>query len=131
MKIESEDFRVPAGKTIKFEKWLTQVKPAYRSKKEYKEFIATQVEELSAQQQLHYASNSYAVLLIFQAMDVAGKDGAIRHVLSGVNSQDCQVFSLKHPSAQDADQNSRSRVTRPKQLRTSAHSSPPGRLFNQ
>jgi polyphosphate kinase 2 (PPK2 family) len=46
-------------------------------------------------QQLHYASNSHAVLLIFQAMDAAGKDGAIRHVMSGVNPQGCQVFSFK------------------------------------
>jgi PPK2 family polyphosphate:nucleotide phosphotransferase len=56
------------------------------------------VEQLSAQQQLLYAANSHAVLLIFQAMDAAGKDGAIRHVMSGVNPQGCQVFSFKHPT---------------------------------
>jgi polyphosphate kinase 2 (PPK2 family) len=55
--------------------------------------------DLSSQQQLLYASNRYAVLLIFQAMDAAGEDGAIRHVMSGVNPQGCQVFSYKHPSA--------------------------------
>lgn len=59
--------------------------------------------ELSELQQLHYASDRYAVLLIFQAMDAAGKDGAIRHVMSGINPQGCQVFSFKHPSASDLD----------------------------
>ena len=58
---------------------------------------------LSELQQLHYASNRYAVLLIFQAMDAAGKDGAIKHVMSGVNPQGCQVFSFKHPSAMELD----------------------------
>src|SRR5450631_4182018 len=99
MKINVKDFRVPAGKKVKLEKWPTLVKPVYQSKEKYKELLGKQVEELSAQQQLHYASNSYAVLLIFQAMDAAGKDGAIRHVMSGVNPQGCQVFSFKHPSA--------------------------------
>ena len=99
MKIKIKDFRVPQGKKIKLEKWPTRVKPAYDSKKKYGELLAKQVGELSAQQQLLYASNSYAVLLIFQAMDAAGKDGAIKHVMSGVNPQGCQVFSFKHPSA--------------------------------
>jgi polyphosphate kinase 2 (PPK2 family) len=53
--------------------------------------------QFSAHQELLYASNSYAVLLIFQAKDAAGKDGAIKHVMSGVNPQGCQVFSFKHP----------------------------------
>jgi len=54
-------------------------------------------------QRLHYASNRYSLLLIFQAMDAAGKDGAIRHVMSGVNPQGCQVFSFQHPSATELD----------------------------
>jgi len=103
MKINSKDFRVPAGKKVKLDKWPTLVKPAYQSKKEYKELLSKQVEELSAQQQLQYASNRYAVLLIFQAMDAAGKDGVIRHVLSGINPQGCQVFSFQHPSAVELD----------------------------
>ena len=61
------------------------------------------MKELSSLQQLHYASNRYAVLLIFQAMDAAGKDGAIKHVMSGVNPQGCQVFSFKHPSATELE----------------------------
>jgi len=79
------------------------VKPAYKSKKEYKKHLKEFVEELSELQRLHYASNRYAVLLIFQAMDAAGKDGAIRHVMSGVNPQGCQVFSFKHPSATELE----------------------------
>jgi PPK2 family polyphosphate:nucleotide phosphotransferase len=103
MKINIKDFRVAAGKKVKLDKWPTRVKPVYRSKKKYKEHLEKQVEELSEQQRLHYASNQYAVLLIFQAMDAAGKDGAIRHVMSGVNPQGCQVFSFKHPSAKELE----------------------------
>ena len=99
MKIDVKDFRVPQDRKVKLDKWPTRVKPVYRSKKEYKAQLEKQVEELSSLQQLLYASNSYAVLLIFQAMDAAGKDGAIRHVMSGINPQGCQVFSFKHPSA--------------------------------
>jgi PPK2 family polyphosphate:nucleotide phosphotransferase len=103
MKIDAKKFRVPARKKITLENWPTRVKPLYQSRDEYKELLGKQVEELSAQQQLHYASDSYAVLLIFQAMDAAGKDGAIRHVMSGINPQGCQVFSFKHPSVSELD----------------------------
>jgi PPK2 family polyphosphate:nucleotide phosphotransferase len=103
MKISVEEFRVPAGKSVRLDQWPTRVKPVYRSKKQYRALLEKQVEQLSAQQQIHYASNRYAVLLIFQAMDAAGKDGAIRHVMSGVNPQGCQVFSFKHPSAEELE----------------------------
>jgi PPK2 family polyphosphate:nucleotide phosphotransferase len=103
MKLDIKDFRVAAGKTVKLDKWPTLVEPVYKSKKQYRELLEQQVEELSGQQQLHYASDSYAVLLIFQAMDAAGKDGAIKHVMSGINPQGCQVFSFKHPSAEELD----------------------------
>ena len=98
MKINSSDFRVPSGKALNLKKWPTLVKPVYKSKKKYKQLLAEHVDQLSSLQQLHYASNRYALLLIFQAMDAAGKDGAIRHVMSGVNPQGCKVFSFKHPS---------------------------------
>ncbi|MEJ2652630.1 MAG: polyphosphate kinase 2 family protein [Gammaproteobacteria bacterium] len=103
MKIKSKDYRVQEGKQVKLKKWPTLVKPVYQSTEQYQEFLEAQVGELSALQQLHYASNRYAVLLIFQAMDAAGKDGAIRHVMSGVNPQGCQVFSFKHPSATELE----------------------------
>src|SRR5271163_1396515 len=98
MKINSKDFRVLEGHEVDLKKWPTKVDPVYKSKEEYQELLRGHVVQLSSQQQLLYASNRYAVLLIFQAMDAAGKDGAIRHVMSGVNPQGCQVFSFKHPS---------------------------------
>jgi PPK2 family polyphosphate:nucleotide phosphotransferase len=103
MNIKSSDFRVPAGKKVSLKKWPTLVKPVYKSKKDYAKLLRQQVEELSSLQRLLYASDRHAVLLIFQAMDAAGKDGAIRNVMSGVNPQGCQVFSFKHPSATELD----------------------------
>ena len=98
MKISSKDFRVREGDQVDLAKWPTKVAPVYKSKEHYQKLLAEHVAQLSSLQQLLYASNRYAVLLIFQAMDAAGKDGAIRHVMSGVNPQGCQVFSFKHPS---------------------------------
>ncbi|MGB8246577.1 MAG: polyphosphate kinase 2 family protein [Chlorobiaceae bacterium] len=77
--------------------------PLYSSKKEYTNVLERQVRQLSDIQQRHYADNRYAVLLIFQAMDAAGKDSAIRHVMSGINPQGCQVYSFKHPSPHELD----------------------------
>jgi PPK2 family polyphosphate:nucleotide phosphotransferase len=112
MKIKSENFCVKEGEQVDLRKWPTRVKPAYKSKKEYKKYLEEHVEKLSELQRLHYASNRYAVLLIFQAMDAAGKDGAIRHVMSGVNPQGCQVFSFKHPSATELEHDFLWRTTR-------------------
>lgn len=101
MKIDTNDFRVPAGKKTNLQKWATNVKPLYKSAKEYKELLTADVAELSALQKLLYASNTWSALLIFQAMDAAGKDGAISHVLSGINPQGCEVHSFKQPSAEE------------------------------
>jgi polyphosphate kinase 2 (PPK2 family) len=79
---------------------------------QYKKKLEEHIAQLSAQQQLHYASNQYAILLIFQAMDAAGKDDAIRHVMSGVNPQGCQVLSFEHPSATELLHDFLSRTTR-------------------
>jgi PPK2 family polyphosphate:nucleotide phosphotransferase len=103
MKIESKDFRVQPGEKVKLGKWPTLVKPICKSKKCYQELLAGHIAELSALQQLHYASNRHALLLIFQGMDSAGKDGAIRHVMSGVDPQGCEVFSFKQPSAEELE----------------------------
>jgi PPK2 family polyphosphate:nucleotide phosphotransferase len=92
--------------------WPTRVKRAYTSKKHYHKLLEAQVEELSALQRLHYASNHYAVLLVFQGRGAAGKDGAIRHVMSGVNPQGCQVFSFKQPSAEELEHDFLWRTTR-------------------
>ena len=98
MKISAKDFRVREGDEVDLRKWPTSVEPLYNSKEQYHKLLGEHVAQLSALQQLLYASDRYAVLLIFQAMDAAGKDGAIKHVMSGVNPQGCQVFSYKHPS---------------------------------
>ena len=112
MKIHSKDFRVREGDEVNLKKWPTTVKPVYKSKEQYQKLLAEHVAQLSSQQQLLYASNRHAVLLIFQAMDAAGKDGAIRHVMSGVNPQGCQVFSFKHPSAEELEHDFLWRTTR-------------------
>ena len=99
MKLKTEDFLVTEGTKVDLKKWPTLVKEFYKSKDDYEDDLKKNVDALSDLQQLLYASNKYAVLLIFQAMDAAGKDGVIRHVLSGINPQGCQVFSFKHPVA--------------------------------
>ena len=86
--------------------------PVYKSKEEYKTLLEEHVEKLSSLQQMLYASDRYAILLIFQAMDAAGKDGAIKHVMSGVNPQGCQVFSFKHPTATELQHDFLWRTTR-------------------
>lgn len=103
MKLKTEDFLVHEGTKVDLKKLPTLIKPFYKSKDHYEEDLKADVEALSSLQQLLYASNQYAVLLIFQAMDAAGKDGVIRHVLSGINQQGCQVFSFKHPVAAELE----------------------------
>jgi PPK2 family polyphosphate:nucleotide phosphotransferase len=101
LKIHSQDFRVRPGKKVELDRWPTAVEDFFKSKEQYQELLEKHVEGLSSLQQLHYASGRYAVLLIFQGMDSAGKDGAIRHVMSGVNPEGCEVYSFKQPSAEE------------------------------
>ena len=91
------------GTAVKLKQWPTRVKPVCKSKKDYKKLLEEHIEALSTLQHLHYASNRFALLLIFQGMDAAGKDGAIRHVMSGVNPQGCEVFSFKQPTADELE----------------------------
>jgi polyphosphate kinase 2 (PPK2 family) len=112
MKINAKDFRVRPGEIVKLSDWPTRAQPICKSKKRYRKLLKTHVDQLSALQRLHYASNRYALLLIFQGMDAAGKDGAIRHVMSGVNPQGCQVFSFKQPSADELEHDFLWRTTR-------------------
>jgi PPK2 family polyphosphate:nucleotide phosphotransferase len=112
MKIKAEDFRVREDDEVDLKKRPTKVDPVYKSKEHYQELLADHVAQLSAQQQLFYAADRHAVLLVFQAMDAAGKDGAIRHVMSGVNPQGCQVFSFKQPSATELQHDFLWRTTR-------------------
>jgi PPK2 family polyphosphate:nucleotide phosphotransferase len=101
MKINAKRFRVPPGQNVKLAQWPTLIKPFSKTKEEYESQLGKHREELSALQELHYASNRYALLLIFQGMDSAGKDGAIAHVMSGVNPEGCDVSSFKQPSAEE------------------------------
>jgi PPK2 family polyphosphate:nucleotide phosphotransferase len=112
MKINCADFRVREGDNVDLRKWPTNVKPVYTSKEDYHQLQSDHVSKLSSQQQLLYASNRYAVLLIFQAMDAAGKDGAIKHLMSGVNPQGCQVYSFKHPNPTELQHDFLWRTTR-------------------
>lgn len=103
MKINSKDFLVKEKSKVSLTKWPTIVKPVYKSKEQYKQILREHIEELSSLQNLLYASNRYSVLLIFQSMDAAGKDSSIKHVMSGINPQGCQVFSFKHPSTEELE----------------------------
>jgi PPK2 family polyphosphate:nucleotide phosphotransferase len=103
MKIDIKDFCVKEGRNVQLKKWPARVAPYYSSQKEYKKMLTEHVAQLSSLQQMHYANDRHALLLIFQAMDAAGKDGIIRHIMSGVNPQGCQVYSFKHPSATELD----------------------------
>jgi PPK2 family polyphosphate:nucleotide phosphotransferase len=112
MQVRSKDFRVAEGTMVKVKQWPTRVEPYYSSKKEYKRLLRQRVEEMSALQELLYASNQYALLIIFQGMDAAGKDSAIKHVMSGVNPQGCEVHSFKHPSREELEHDFLWRTTR-------------------
>jgi len=101
----SKPFRVSKGDKFR----LKDVDPGdtlglkSEDKPRAKEALATGVDALAQLQDMLYAQDRWAVLLIFQAMDAAGKDGAIKHVMSGVNPQGCQVFSFKAPTSEDLD----------------------------
>jgi len=100
--IKPGEYRVRPGERVNLGKWPTIAKPLCRSDDEYQTVLADHIDRLSKQQSLLYASN-YSLLLIFQAMDAAGKDSMIKHVMSGINPQGCQVVSFKHPSDEELD----------------------------
>jgi len=112
MRIDASDFKVVKGTTIDLKEWPSRVRPSYRTDREYRDLLKQQVEAMSAQQEMLYACNRYALLIIFQAMDAAGKDGAIAHVMSGVNPQGCRVSSFKQPSAEELSHDFLWRTTR-------------------
>jgi len=101
--IDIAAFRVTGGRKLDLADWPTKVAPFYAGKTDYKDRLEAGTARLSELQERLYAHDRYSLLVIFQAMDAAGKDGAIRHVMSGVNPQGCQVFSFKHPSATELD----------------------------
>jgi PPK2 family polyphosphate:nucleotide phosphotransferase len=103
MQIVTQPFRVPEGEKVDLAKWPTSVEPVYRSKRHYHDLLRARVKELSKLQYNLYAANTYALLVIFQALDAAGKDSAIKHVMSGVNPQGCEVHSFRHPSTNELE----------------------------
>ncbi len=112
MKIRTDDYRVRAGDVVHLGRWPTRAQPGYGTGEQRAALLARHVEQLGAMQQLHYATNQHAILLILQGMDAAGKDGVIRHVMAGVNPQGCQVASFKQPSAIELEHDFLWRTTR-------------------
>ena len=98
MKIRSKDFRVREGAKVSLTRWPTTVEPVTDSKEHYQKLLNRHIQKLSSLQERLYASGRYAVLLVFQGMDAAGKDGVIKHVMSGVNPAGCRVYSFKQPT---------------------------------
>ncbi len=112
MKIDPERFRARPGRKVNLRKCPTEIEPLCTSKADYSQRLGEQAQKLSELQQLLYAHNRYSLLIILQAMDAAGKDGAIRHVMSGINPQGCQVYSFRHPSAEELEHDFLWRTTR-------------------
>ncbi len=103
MTIDIADFRIRPGKPAQLKKRPTRITPYYSNSSEYQTVLKAQSAEIDRLQQLHYAANRYAILLIFHGMDAAGKDGIIRHVMTGVNPQGCEVTSFKQPSEEELE----------------------------
>jgi polyphosphate kinase 2 (PPK2 family) len=112
MNIDANAFRVHEGDKVGLGLWATKIDSLCKSKKSCRKHLQDHVEQLSDLQRMLYASNRHALLLVFQAMDTAGKEGAIRHVMSGINPQGCQVFSFQHPSAKELQHDFLWRTTR-------------------
>ncbi len=110
--MQLKDFRVKPKASLNLKDWPTRAKPVYHSNKHYLELLQQQISEMRELQNRLYADNRQALLIIFQAMDAAGKDSAIKHVMSGLNPQGCQVFSFKHPSSEELDHDFLWRTTR-------------------
>lgn len=98
-----QNFRVAEGKKVSLKKFKTDFTGSYKDKTEATADLRKNIERLAELQDILYAQNIHALLIVFQAMDAAGKDGAIKHVMSGINPQGCQVTSFKTPSAEDLD----------------------------
>jgi PPK2 family polyphosphate:nucleotide phosphotransferase len=91
-------YAVREGARVRLDKWPTRVSPVYGDDDDYRDLLSRHVSRLSDLQELLYATNRFALLVVFQGMDTAGKDGAIKHVMTGINPQGCSVTSFKHPS---------------------------------
>ncbi len=112
MPIDVSPFRVAPGSKVDLDQLATAIPPLYDSKHEYHKQLRKRVRKMRSLQAKLYADDRYALLLVFQAMDAAGKDGAIKHVMSGINPQGCQVSSFKQPSKEELDHDFLWRTTR-------------------
>ena len=108
----AKEFRVRPGRRFRLKDYDPAFTGEYRSKEEAEARLRQGIERMRELQERLYAQDQHAVLLIFQAMDAAGKDGTIEHVMSGVNPQGCQVYSFKSPSAEELDHDFLWRTTR-------------------
>jgi len=112
LKLDLDDFRVPDGKPFRIKKAKTKVKDLYQDDAHYESLIAEFREEIDELQQKMYAQNHQGLLLIFQAMDAAGKDSTIKHVMSGVNTQGVECHAFKRPTDAELDHDFLWRTTR-------------------
>ncbi len=96
-------FTTPPDKVIKLKDFNPAFTDGFKNKEEAKEKLENDIQEMSRLQDILYANSKYGLLLVFQAMDAAGKDGTIKHVMSGINPQGCEVYSFKSPSHQELD----------------------------
>lgn len=103
LKLDLEPYRIPDGSPFKIDKAKTKVKDVYQDDKHYDSLIREYQEEIDELQQQMYAQDRHGMLLVFQAMDAAGKDSTIRHVMSGINPQGVEVHSFKRPSEEELD----------------------------
>lgn len=101
--MKTEKFLVPQGKKLNLKNHQTDFTGDYKDKKEAASDLAKNITRLAELQDVLYAQNTHALLIVFQAMDAAGKDSAIKHVMSGINPQGCQVFSFKQPSSEELE----------------------------
>ena len=105
-----DQWRIPPQKKIQLTDydpdWAGDLNLPKAERKQFAENVLSQdVSKLAEAQERLYAANRWSILIILQAMDAAGKDGTIKHVMSGINPQGCQVFSFKHPSVEELDHN--------------------------
>jgi len=103
MKIDVSKFRVKPGAKVKLKDLPTKTKSVCGSEDEYKQLMEQHVKQLAKLQEVLYGANKYAVLLVLQGMDTAGKDGVVKHVMSGVNPTGCEVTSFKQPSSNELE----------------------------
>ena len=101
--MNTDQFIVPPGGRIKLKECDAAFTGKFQGKDDAAEKLKQDIEKLASLQDVLYAQHTYALLLIFQAMDAAGKDGVIKHVMSGINPQGCQVYSFKAPSQEELD----------------------------